>query len=248
MDLDLRMKVNYELPNRRNLTRRVPVVIRVDGRAFHTYTASMKKPFDSSLREALVSAAGLSAADMQGVKLVYLQSDEISFLLTDYDTIFTEPWFGYVQNKLESVTASLVTAHFNHIASNVIGRLDLATFDARAFNIPREDVANYFLWRARDWARNSLQMYARAHYSHGALVDKDADDLHELLHNKGLNWAEDLSSDEKNGVFLARNADGCLARLRGIRPTYSQIEAVVTPLLYLDVFPQTQFTKDPDEL
>ena len=145
-----RIKTNYEGPACHYLTRRLPVIVRLDGRAFHTFTANMVKPFDQHLIDAMIVAAYHVFGEMQGCKLAYIQSDEASFVMTDFDTLETEPWFGYRQSKVESVSASLMTAAFAR-AMRLAGVRELATFDARAFNIPEDEVANYFVWRAKDW-------------------------------------------------------------------------------------------------
>lgn len=179
---------------RRYLTRRTPVIVRLDGRAFHTYTRKCSKPFDGKLMGAMVEAAYAVANEISGFKLAYTQSDEVSFLITDYDELETQAWFGYNQSKVESVCASIMTAHFNAF----MGRDDLAYFDARAFNVPENEIANYFLWRAKDWERNSLNMYASAHFTHKQLHGKTQADRHEMLHEIGKNWATDLSARERN--------------------------------------------------
>lgn len=214
-----RMKNNYERPARRVLTRRMPVIVRVDGRAFHTYTRGMERPFDLRMVQAMVKAATNTAGEMQGFKLGYVQSDEASFLLTDYDTFETQPWFGNVQNKIESITASLMTAYFNRAMETS----RLATFDARAFSIPQEEIANYFLWRALDWERNSVQMYAQGHFSPKQLHGQGRADQHEMLHTKGLNWATDLSDQLRNGTFILR--DGMAS---DVLPNYQAVAAILS--------------------
>ena len=203
-DIGNRFKTNYECPACHYLMRRTPVVIRVDGKAFHTFTRNFKRPFDGKFIDAMVVAAMYVAGEMQGFKLGYVQSDEASFLLTDYDNFQTEPWFGYRKSKIETVSASLMTAAFAR-AMRLVGVTDLAAFDARAFNVPESEVANYFLWRARDWARNSVTMYAQAYFSHQLLQHCTCSDMHEMLHSKGLNWAADLMEDERRGTFLVGN-------------------------------------------
>ena len=197
-----RMKQNYERPAQHYLTRRTPVVIRIDGRAFHTFTRNFPKPFSMKFMDSMITAATIVAGEMQGFKLGYIQSDEASFLLTDYDDLQTQPWFGYKQSKIESVSASIMTAAFAR-CMRLAGVTDLATFDARAFNVPEDEVVNYFLWRAQDWARNSLNMYAQSFASHPLLQGKNAADMHEMLHTVGRNWTTDLTGEERNGTFLA---------------------------------------------
>lgn len=195
INLEERIKEYYEKRTRYKLLRRMPVIIRVDGQAFHTFTKGME-PFDSTLMNCMVVAADLTMQHMSGCKVAYVQSDEVSFLLTDYETHQTEAWFDYNVQKLASITASTFTAHFNgdHFTK-------VATFDARAFNVPREEVVNYFLWRAKDWHRNSITMYANQFFSPKQMHKKKLADLHDMLHMEGKNWAN-LSSQIKNGTFI----------------------------------------------
>jgi tRNA(His) 5'-end guanylyltransferase len=196
------MKNNYELRDRHYLTRRTPVIVRVDGRAFHTLTKDFNKPFDGRLIDSMGIAAMELFSDMQGCKMAYVQSDEASFVMTDYDNLQTEGWFNYNQSKIESVSASRMTMAFNR-CMRLCNQPAWAMFDARAFNIPDAEVANYFLWRAQDWHRNSITMYAQAHFSHKELDGKSCADMHEMLHTKDKNWSR-LFNVEKNGVFILR--------------------------------------------
>lgn len=189
----------YEACSAPRLTPNAPVIIRVDGRAFHTFTRGMKRPFDSVLMKVMVRAAVETAREMQGFKLGYVQSDEATFLLTDYDTHDTAAWFGNEVNKLVSLSASLFTGYFN---AAFRGEHPPAAFDSRAFTVPREDAPNVFVWRQQDWARNSLQMVARAHFSHKQLHGKHRGAIHEMLHGIGVNWSRDFTAQEKNGTFI----------------------------------------------
>jgi tRNA(His) 5'-end guanylyltransferase len=215
MGLGDRMKDNYENRQRFYLTRRTPVIVRVDGRAFHTFTKNFKRPFDQKLSDAMVDAAFHLIDEMQGCKLAYVQSDEASFVLTDYDSLETQGWFDYNKSKIESLSAALMSVHFN----NALGMGTKAVFDARAFNIPESEVVNYFLWRAQDWHRNSVTMYAQAFFSHSQLQGKSIADMHEMLHGIGRNWAN-CEEWEKNGTFLTREC------MYSIDPNYSFIDAI----------------------
>lgn len=226
-----RMKANYEDRARHRLTRRMPVIVRVDGRAFHSYTRDFDRPFDRRIMHAMEAGARAVAAEQQGFKAAYVQSDEASFLLTDYDDLATEAWFGYVKSKVETISASVMTAEFNRwMASSRPDLGRLAQFDARAFNLPREEVANYFLWRARDWERNSVAMYCRAFYSDRDMHGQGLADQHEMLHRAGKNWATDLRPRERNGVWLFANG----GRSVTLRPVYPEISAALEPLVYCD--------------
>lgn len=223
-----RMKTNYELPARRFLTRRMPVIVRIDGRAFHTFTKGSRRPFDSKLIDSMLQAALGVAADMQGFKMGYIQSDEASFVMTDYDTLQTDAWFGNCQNKIESIAASVMTAHFAR-CMRLMSVTKLAYFDARAFSIPESEVANYFLARALDWRRNSVQMYAQSMYPQQELQGKNHAALHDLLFLKGKNWTRDLDSYERNGTFiykLPHNTDTSLQVNPEILPKYDEIATI----------------------
>lgn len=224
-NLGKRIKENYEHRNRHYLIKRMPVIVRLDGKAFHTFTAKLNKPFDVSLIETMSDAATAVLEEIQGAKCAYVQSDEVSILLTDYDTFETCGWFDYNKSKIESVSASIMTAHFN---SRGIFK-HLAYFDSRAFNIPREEVVNYFLWRAKDWERNSVSMYCNSVYSHKEMHKKSKAEQHEMLHKKGLNWATDLDNQIKNGTFIFPDN-----QRTDIKPVYEEIAKILDPLIYCD--------------
>jgi tRNA(His) 5'-end guanylyltransferase len=211
MNLAERMK-GYESVSKGQLVRRVPVVIRADGKAFHTLTRGCEKPFDSNIMDCMYYAAEQTSKEMQGFKAAYIQSDEVSFLLTDYEDITTEGWFDYKLYKLISISSALMSTYF----TQAYGKMGL--FDARAFNVPREDVVNCFLWRAQDWKRNSLQMFARASFSHKELHNKNSEDIHDMLHSIGKNWTIDLSERQKNGTFITKEEVR-----HDILPTYEDI-------------------------
>lgn len=193
-----RMKKNYEDRNRVKLTRRTPVIIRLDGRAFHTLTRNMDKPFDMKFIRLMGETARKMAHSIQGAKVVYVQSDEISVLLTDYDELDTNAWFDYNVQKMCSVSASIASVHLSMALNKPV------EFDSRCFNIPKEEVINYFRWRYGDWVKNSVQMLARSKFSQKELNGKKQADMHEMLHQKGINWA-DLPGVCKNGRLLWGN-------------------------------------------
>jgi len=198
-----RMKENYESRYKIKLTRRTPVIIRLDGKAFHTLTKTCNKPFDSFFSFSMLEAGLYLCNNIQGAKCAYVQSDEISILLTDFDKLTTDAWFDYNIQKMTSVSASMASVIFSKTWFNTI--LDnIAVFDSRVFNVPKEEVCNYFIWRQLDWIRNSLQMLAKFHYSHKELQKKNQSDMHEMLYAKGVNWT-DLDSQWKNGRFIYKN-------------------------------------------
>ena len=222
-----RMK-QYENVNRLYLTKRMPLIIRIDGKAFHSFTKGFQKPFDEVLIKTMQETAKYLCENIEGCKLAYTQSDEISLLLTDYDQIETQPWFDKNLLKIVSISASMATLAFNRIFNNkaqeykkhtpfygtqypidekdkkYIEALDKAAekgamSDARCFSIPKEEVCNYFIWRQNDCTRNSIQMVAQSCFSHKELQGKSCNELQNmLLTKKDINW-NNFSIPEKRG-------------------------------------------------
>lgn len=195
----------YESVSNPKLTPRSPLFIRIDGKSFHTFTRGLQKPYSQVLIDTMAHAAEETAKHLSGFKLAYIQSDEATFMLTDTDTLTTQGWFDYELNKVVSISASYFTAYFNEFwqmqQEEVNQGPRLAVFDSRAFTVPAEDAPNVFIWRQRDWERNSIQMLARAHFSQRECHGKKIADLHEMLHEKGVNWAK-ISPQLKNGTFI----------------------------------------------
>lgn len=105
----------YESISRNFLTRRVPVIIRIDGKAFHTFTRGLKKPFDTRIMDATRRTMKFLCRSIQGCIFGYTQSDEIALVLTDYETIATDSWFMYNVQKMCSIAASMATLEFNRL-------------------------------------------------------------------------------------------------------------------------------------
>ena len=195
---------SYEACSRDFLLPNTPVIIRVDGKAFHTYCRNMEKPFDTKFISAMTRAANAVAGQIQGFKFGYVQSDEATFVLTDYDTHQTQGWFNYNKSKMISISSALMTYFFSEFMEHsYLDASPLPIFDSRAFNVPHTDVVNNVLWRAKDWQRNSLQMYCRAHFSQKAMHGKNATQQHDMLHQIGRNWSEDLGEVLKNGTYFS---------------------------------------------
>lgn len=201
-----RMK-GYESISRNYLTRRIPAIIRLDGKAFHTFTKGMQKPFDSILMTAMQKTMKYLCENIQGCVFGYTQSDEITLVLTDYGKLTTDAWFGYNVQKMTSVAASMATLAFNkafamEVKCNAGGVLydevldryckaveKGATFDARAFTVPKEDVCNCLIWRQKDATRNSIESVGQYYFSHKALMNKSCNEVQEMLwQEKGINW------------------------------------------------------------
>jgi tRNA(His) guanylyltransferase len=190
-----RMKENYENRYRIKLTRRMPVIMRLDGKAFHTLTRGMERPYSKCFRDMMVSTALELLKEIQGSKCAYVQSDEISILIIDFDKLTTDAWFDYNIQKMVSVSAGIASATFTRYIDKI------GIFDSRVFNIPKEEVCNYFIWRQQDWVRNSIQMLAQHYFSAKELHGKNQPAMHEMLYTKNVNWA-DQHPRWKNGTFL----------------------------------------------
>lgn len=218
-----RMKEYYENRSRIYLPRRTNTLIRIDGKSFHSYTKGLSKPFDDSLMEDMDKTAIALCESIQGCKLGYVQSDEITLWLTDYDDINTAAWFDGNIQKITSVSASIATAAFNHarvkrclVEARAIGPVCLnddidswdyfvsANFDSRVWTIAElHEVANCFLWRSQDASRNSVQMLARSLYSHSECEGKNNSELQDMIHAKGNNW-NNLPSRYKCGRIIIK--------------------------------------------
>ena len=196
-----RIKSNYESRSSCKLFRRIPVIMRLDGKAFHTLTKGCNKPFDLNLKNCMNETAKYLCENIQGAKCAYTQSDEITILITDFDKLNTDAWFDYKIQKMCSISAGLASVRF----TSLFGKI--ALFDSRVFNVPKEEVVNNFIWRQKDWERNSLQMLARAYFSHSDLNNKNRSDMHDMLHAIGVNWSE-LPSHWKNGTLILNTDKG----------------------------------------
>lgn len=202
-----RMKTNYENITRMFLPRRTHTIIRLDGKAFHTYTRGLERPFDRMLTEDMQKTTIALCEQIEGVVFGYTQSDEISLLLTDFATESTEAWFKGNVQKIVSISASIATAAFNAARE---GRPETmggkyALFDSRTYTIPdRVEVANYFVWRQKDATRNSIQMAAQAVFSHKQLHGKGWSDLNEMLFQKGINFNEYHSHCKRGSVIVKK--------------------------------------------
>lgn len=223
-DLGCRMKEYYEQIPKARLMRRTPVIIRIDGKAFHSFTKGFKRPFDDVLIESMQQTMKYLCENIQGCVLGYHQSDEISLVLIDYQKLNSAAWFDYEVQKMCSIAASMATMVFNErFFTNVHQSTDEfcdelledgsfnenyknddleeiwicqkhaadkgAMFDARCFNIPKEEVTNYIYWRQLDATRNSIQMVGQSNFSHKELQGKSCNQIQDMLMTqRGINW------------------------------------------------------------
>jgi tRNA(His) 5'-end guanylyltransferase len=228
-ELGDRMKANYEDRTRYMLPRRTYTLIRLDGKAFHTYTKELKKPFDADLSEDIDGAIIAMLPHIQGAVFAYTQSDEISILVTDFSQPTTTAWFDGNIQKICSVSASYMTAEFNRLRArrwrkdfeasmfmskhgmdeeadsyNDITPFTTAIFDSRVFTIPnRIEVMNYFIWRNNDCSRNSVSMVAQDTFTHKELQGKSTKTMLEMLKNANRPW-EDFRFADRYGRLIVK--------------------------------------------
>lgn len=231
-DLGTRMKTFYESTPKIHLMHRCPVAIRLDGRAFHTFTRGFQKPFDKILMKSMQETMQYLCENIQGCVFGYTQSDEITLILVDYKNLTSTAWFDYDIQKVCSIAASMATMAFNNIFSKYVKKFDLelayndngidteenrklleiytkavnkgAMFDARCFNIPKEEVANLIYWRQLDAMRNSVQAVGQANFSHKELQGKSCADIKEMLKEKGIDW-DSLLLECQRGSCCVKN-------------------------------------------
>lgn len=218
-----RMK-EYENLTRFKFSKEYPMIIRIDGNAFHTFTKGFVKPFDSILKQAMEKTSIYLLENIPGSQMSYHQSDEISILVTNYKLSNTEPWFDNNISKITSITASMATLYFNKIFSEIVEetlsgceydqvknymhnvtawRKSIqkgALFDSRVFIIPKEEVTNYFIWRQQDAIKNAISMVAHSLFSHKSLQNLNSIQKTErMFYEKSINYENSYSISERRG-------------------------------------------------
>lgn len=213
-DIGSRMK-NYESSFSLSLPYRLPMIIRLDGKAFHTFTRGFKRPWDPWLINAMQNVAAQLCYEISGSQVAYLQSDEISILVRDDMNLNTQPWFNKNIQKITSVSAGIASAdltkqwlcHLEEVSEEKYSKLvmrKLPTFDSRCFVLPKEEVCNYFVWRQQDAVRNSIQMLGQHHFSDKELHKKSCNEIQEMLFQiHKINW-NDLPAHLKRGNCLIK--------------------------------------------
>lgn len=241
-DLGKRMKEFYESVPKTKLMRRTPVAIRIDGKAFHTFTRGFNKPFDYLLGTTMQRTMRYLCQNIQGCVFGFTQSDEITLILVDYKQLNSSAWFDYEVQKMCSIAASMATMAFNKAFRKIVEDANFfwktgltpssieiqleyqkyienlqaagtkgAMFDARCFNIPKEEVTNLIYWRQLDAIRNSIQMVGQANFSHKELQGKSCEKIKEMLiAEKRISW-EDFHPMYKHGsccIKVTTETDG----------------------------------------
>lgn len=212
--------IEYEDQTNSRLMKKTPVIIRLDGVGFSKFTKDLKKPFDIDFNRAMEYTCIKLKEKLDNVKMIYSQSDEISILLTDWDSTKQEnggridTWYDYRLQKIVSVSASIATVAFNEYIAKYLVVIDskiwapkmfTARFDARAFNLPREEVTNYFIYRQCDARRNSKNSFARSFFSQKELSGLKSDEaLNKVFIEKGKDW-NTLSVTQKQGFCILKD-------------------------------------------
>lgn len=256
-----RMKI-YEKVSKNYLMKRTPVIIRLDGKAFHTFTRGFDKPFDYNLINIMQQTMLKLCNEIQGCVLGYTQSDEITLVLVDYKNINTSAWFDNQIQKMASVSASLATLYFNQFLYDTIKELNIeadyktmigisdtveldkkaqlletkmwrATFDSRVFNIPQHEVINNLIWRQQDAIRNSISAAAQSLFSHRELQNVNVKQMKEkMLNEKRVNW-ENYSTTCKRGSCAIKNNEGKWFIDNEI-PIFTEDREYVNKLIFLE--------------
>lgn len=231
-----RMK-GYENTYRTKLPKRMPVIIRLDGKAFHTYTKGMEKPFDEKLVNAFWETCKYLCQNIMGCKIAYHQSDEITLLLTNYDKLTTESWFDNNIQKMVSVASSMATMKFNQCMQEYTDKV--ALFDGRVFVLPQDEVNNVFLWRQQDATKNSVSMVAHNEFGHKALQNLNGSQKQEkLFQERNINW-NNLPTWQKRGACIVKEyyQKGDALRSRWVVdkeiPIFSQDRNYIEQYVYL---------------
>jgi tRNA(His) 5'-end guanylyltransferase len=235
-----RMK-GYEAISKNYLMRRTPVIICLDGKAFHTFTRDLVKPFDKLFMTAMQRTMLYLCKNIQGCVLGYTQSDEITLVLCDYQTLETDAWFKYNVQKMTSISASMATFAFlssyqeilnceyakNNITteywSKVLNKLaNGAFFDSRVFSLQKEEVANCLIWRQQDATRNSIQSVGQFFFSQKELYKLSTKKIQDkLFTEKGVNW-NNYPTPEKRGSCCIKPLTGGEWKIDNDIPIFSE--------------------------
>jgi tRNA(His) guanylyltransferase len=183
---------------------RIPIVIRLDGKSFHTFTKGLKRPYDERLSQLMVDTTKYVMKQTNPV-FAYTQSDEITLVYYN-ENIESDIIYGGKLHKLTSIIPGFATAFFNKKLGEYIPEKkdDMIVFDGRVFNTPSLlDAANTVLWREIDATKNSITMASLSVYSHKEIDGKNSSQKQEMLFEKGINW-NDYPNFFKKGTYLKR--------------------------------------------
>lgn len=200
-----RMK-GYERATEQRLPRELPIIARLDGKGFSKWTADLERPFDGRLHNVMSSTMYFLAKETCA-KAAYTQSDEITLGWTN-DTEESQHWFDGRVLKTASVLAAMASSYFNcqwaSFVPHGVPERPLAFFDCRVWSVPSlDEAANAFLWREFDCTKNSISQATRHYYDHKDMVNKNGQEMKEMLLAKGVKW-EDYPGWAKYGQYVIR--------------------------------------------
>lgn len=199
-----RMKRYEAMHSSPRLLDHVPAIARLDGKAFHTFTRGMDRPFDD--RFSLLMAVTMTYLVKEtGASVGYTQSDEIS-LVWEQSSLESQLIFDGRVSKMTSILASMATAYFNRRLLDYMPHKasEMPLFDARVFSVPnRSEAVKYLAWREWDATHNSVMMAAQSVISHRELFGKSVSEAQEMLFRKGINW-NDYPARFKRGTYCMR--------------------------------------------
>lgn len=201
-----RMK-QYEEATRSYLTNGSPKILRLDGKAFHTFTKQFKQPYDIEIMNAMIVGAKAVMKEVGGIaRMSYIQSDECSIVINDAISEGSQPWFANQVQKMVSVASAIMSVHFSNYVNKVSENKDTlktAYFDARIFQLPTVDeVVNNLIWRQQDATRNSISQWSRSMFSHKELQGKNCSEMQDMMMvQKKFNW-NDAPTWTKRGVVV----------------------------------------------
>ena len=191
----------------RRAMRGLPLLARLDGRAFHTFTRDLRRPYEHGMSRAMIETTRYLVQEM--VALVgYTQSDEITLGWYEPSQSVSDYAFDGRFQKLASVLAGMASARFCQLlVEHLPDKVDETPhFDCRVWQVPTlEDAAEVFIWREDDATKNSISMAAGAYYSDRELDGKSSSAKQEMLWQKGVNW-NDFPSFFKRGTYLQRRS------------------------------------------
>jgi tRNA(His) guanylyltransferase len=182
----------------------LPIICRLDGCSFHTFTRGLKRPYDERLSRCMIETTKY-LCKLTSAKIGYTQSDEITLVLNS-DKHETQVYFDAKLFKISSVLASKCSVYFNQMIQQEIPEKAklLPAFDCRVFNVPsKEEALNTLIWREQDATRNSVSMAAQSFYSHRELHGKSSSEMQEMIFQKGMNW-NDYPVFFKRGTYIQR--------------------------------------------
>jgi len=189
----------------RRALRGIPLLARLDGRAFHTFTRDLRRPYDETLSRCMIETTRSLVREATAL-VGYTQSDEITLAWYEPSQSPSDYSFDGRFQKLASVLAGMASVRFlqlllEHLPAKVS---ELPHFDCRVWQVPTlADAADVFIWREDDATKNSITMAARAVYTDRELHEKDSSVKQEMLFQKGINW-NDYPAYFKRGSYLQR--------------------------------------------